>query len=99
MGKAGKGTGSFGRRHGKTHFLCLRCGRRAYHVQKKTCASCGEASKVGIWSLKVFYLVGAKACMDSVRAVGGSGGRRACVTVLELVSSCVSAFSFVSLRG
>ncbi|CDJ44838.1 hypothetical protein ETH_00037330 [Eimeria tenella] len=44
MGKAGKGTGSFGRRHGKTHFLCLRCGRRSYHVQKKTCASCGYPS-------------------------------------------------------
>ncbi|PFH33018.1 ribosomal protein RPL37 [Besnoitia besnoiti] len=44
MGKAGKGTGSFGKRHGKTHFLCIRCGRRAYHTQKKTCASCGYPS-------------------------------------------------------
>lgn len=44
MGKAGKGTGSFGKRNGKSHFLCLRCGRRSYHLQKKTCASCGYPS-------------------------------------------------------
>lgn len=41
MGKAGKGTGSFGKRHGKSHFLCLRCGKRSFHVRKRTCASCG----------------------------------------------------------
>ncbi|EWC77603.1 60S ribosomal protein L37 [Plasmodium falciparum UGT5.1] len=44
MGKAGKGTGSFGKRNGKTHFLCLRCGKRSYHLQKKKCASCGYPS-------------------------------------------------------
>lgn len=44
MGKAGKGTGSFGKRNGKTHFLCIRCGKRAYHLQKKRCASCGYPS-------------------------------------------------------
>ena len=36
-----KGTPSFGKRHNKTHTLCRRCGKRAYHVQKSTCASCG----------------------------------------------------------
>ncbi|KAL1959627.1 hypothetical protein VTO42DRAFT_1662 [Malbranchea cinnamomea] len=36
-----KGTSSFGKRHNKTHTLCRRCGRRALHVQKHTCASCG----------------------------------------------------------
>lgn len=41
MGKCGKGTGSFGLRHTKTHTLCRRCGRRAYHIQKSTCGSCG----------------------------------------------------------
>jgi len=66
MGKAGKGTGSFGeleeasstavpvscssanwasvftgKRRNKTHTLCRRCGRRSYHIQKSTCASCG----------------------------------------------------------
>uniref|UniRef100_A0A0G4F0D1 Ribosomal protein L37 n=1 Tax=Chromera velia CCMP2878 TaxID=1169474 RepID=A0A0G4F0D1_9ALVE len=41
MGKCGKGTGSFGKRNGKTHTLCIRCGKRAWHIGKKTCASCG----------------------------------------------------------
>lgn len=36
-----KGTSSFGKRHNKTHTLCVRCGRSAYHIQKKRCASCG----------------------------------------------------------
>jgi len=36
-----KGTASFGKRHVKTHSQCRRCGRRSYHNQKKTCASCG----------------------------------------------------------
>lgn len=34
MGKCGKGTGSFGLRHTKTHTLCRRCGRRSFHIQK-----------------------------------------------------------------
>ncbi|OMJ92459.1 hypothetical protein SteCoe_4799 [Stentor coeruleus] len=36
-----KGTPSFGKRHSHTHTLCRRCGERAFHKQKKTCASCG----------------------------------------------------------
>ncbi|MEW5896877.1 MAG: 50S ribosomal protein L37e [Nanoarchaeota archaeon] len=37
-----KGTPSMGRKTGKkTHIPCRRCGRRAYHVRKKKCASCG----------------------------------------------------------
>ncbi|CAD2093044.1 60S ribosomal protein L37, putative [Plasmodium vinckei] len=55
MGKAGKGTGSFGKRNGKSHFLCLRCGKRSYHLQKKRCASCGypDAKKRRFnWSVK-----------------------------------------------
>ncbi|XP_061182260.1 large ribosomal subunit protein eL37A-like [Saccostrea echinata] len=39
-----KGTSSFGKRHNKTHTACRRCGRRSYHIQKKTCASCGYPS-------------------------------------------------------
>eukprot|EP00656_Telonema_subtile_P039721 TRINITY_DN447_c0_g1_i6.p1 TRINITY_DN447_c0_g1~~TRINITY_DN447_c0_g1_i6.p1 ORF type:complete len:120 (+),score=14.31 TRINITY_DN447_c0_g1_i6:126-485(+) len=42
-----KGTTSFGKRHNKSHTLCRRCGRRSYHVQKKTCAGCGyPAAKI-----------------------------------------------------
>ncbi|CAB3365999.1 Hypothetical predicted protein [Cloeon dipterum] len=40
-----KGTSSFGKRRNKTHTLCRRCGRSAYHIQKKTCAQCGYPSK------------------------------------------------------
>ncbi|KAK2710919.1 large ribosomal subunit protein eL37A-like [Artemia franciscana] len=36
-----KGTSSFGKRHNKTHTLCRRCGRSAYHIQKSRCAQCG----------------------------------------------------------
>jgi len=37
-----KGTPSMGRKSGKkTHIPCKRCGKRAYHVKKKRCASCG----------------------------------------------------------
>ncbi|KAH7591581.1 Ribosomal protein L37e signature [Nakaseomyces glabratus] len=39
-----EGTPSFGKRHNKSHTLCNRCGRRSFHVQKKTCASCGYPS-------------------------------------------------------
>ncbi|EKX49512.1 large subunit ribosomal protein L37e_1, cytoplasmic, partial [Guillardia theta CCMP2712] len=40
----GKGTASFGKRHNKTHTLCRRCGRSAYHIQKSTCGACGYPS-------------------------------------------------------
>ncbi|EEA07534.1 60S ribosomal protein L37, putative [Cryptosporidium muris RN66] len=55
VGKAGKGTGSRGKHHGKTHFLCCRCGKRSYMVQKKRCASCGYPSakmRSYNWSVK-----------------------------------------------
>ena len=42
-----KGTTSFGKRQTKTHTLCRRCGNRAFHKQKKKCASCGyPAAKI-----------------------------------------------------
>eukprot|EP00891_Asterochloris_glomerata_P007482 jgi/Astpho2/7482/Aster-02055 len=55
MGKAGKGTGSFGKRRNKTHTLCRRCGRRTFHIQKTTCSSCGyPAARIRKynWSVK-----------------------------------------------
>jgi len=36
-----KGTSSFGKHLNKTHTICVRCGNRAFHNQKKVCASCG----------------------------------------------------------
>lgn len=36
-----KGTASLGKRQKKTHIICRRCGRHAYHARKKRCASCG----------------------------------------------------------
>ncbi|CAH3115973.1 unnamed protein product, partial [Pocillopora meandrina] len=50
-----KGTSSFGKRHNKTHTLCVRCGRSAYHIQKKRCASCGypaARTRKFNWSIK-----------------------------------------------
>ena len=37
----GDGTPAMGKRHKKSHGLCIRCGKRAFHLQKKRCASCG----------------------------------------------------------
>mmetsp|Transcript_89809 Transcript_89809/g.290648 ORF Transcript_89809/g.290648 Transcript_89809/m.290648 type:complete len:169 (-) Transcript_89809:131-637(-) len=37
----GDGTPAMGKRHKKTHIICIRCGKRSYHLQKKRCASCG----------------------------------------------------------
>ncbi|KAI8565521.1 hypothetical protein RHMOL_Rhmol03G0266300 [Rhododendron molle] len=42
--KQGKGTSSFGKRRNKTHTLCVRCGRRSFHLQKSRCVSCGFPS-------------------------------------------------------
>jgi len=37
-----KGTASMGKKSGKkTHIRCRRCGKRAYHIRKKRCSSCG----------------------------------------------------------
>ena len=36
-----KGTWSKGKRNRKSHGICPRCGRRAFHKRKKVCASCG----------------------------------------------------------
>lgn len=36
-----KGTPSLGKFSTPRHARCRRCGRHAYHVQKKKCASCG----------------------------------------------------------
>ncbi|VAI53066.1 unnamed protein product [Triticum turgidum subsp. durum] len=50
-----KGTGSFGKRRNKTHTLCIRCGRRSFHLQKSTCSSCGyPAARIRKynWSVK-----------------------------------------------
>ncbi|KAL9951011.1 hypothetical protein ACROYT_G043597 [Oculina patagonica] len=50
-----KGTSSFGKRHNKTHTLCVRCHRSAYHIQKKRCASCGypaARTRKFNWSVK-----------------------------------------------
>ena len=39
-----KGTTSFGKRHTKSHTICRRCGKSSFHIQKKTCSSCGYPS-------------------------------------------------------
>merc|ERR1711915_930107 len=42
--KMTKGTSSFGKRHNKSHTLCVRCGRTSFHIQKKVCSSCSYPS-------------------------------------------------------
>ncbi|MBN1645295.1 50S ribosomal protein L37e [Candidatus Woesearchaeota archaeon] len=37
-----KGTPAMGKKSkGKSHIICRRCGKRAYHARRKICASCG----------------------------------------------------------
>ncbi len=36
-----KGTPSMGKKNKKIHVKCRRCGKVAYHIRKKICASCG----------------------------------------------------------
>mmetsp|Transcript_14347 Transcript_14347/g.20017 ORF Transcript_14347/g.20017 Transcript_14347/m.20017 type:complete len:92 (-) Transcript_14347:110-385(-) len=50
-----KGTTSFGKRNTKSHTLCKRCNRRAFHIQKYRCGACGypDAKKRRYnWSIK-----------------------------------------------
>jgi len=35
-----KGTTAFGKKHNKSHTLCVRCGKHSFHIQKKACAAC-----------------------------------------------------------
>ncbi|KAF2343338.1 Ribosomal protein L37e, partial [Trinorchestia longiramus] len=35
-----KGTSSFGKMNKRNHTQCIRCGRMAYHKQKKKCGAC-----------------------------------------------------------
>lgn len=39
--KMSKGTAAQGKRQKQTHLICRKCGRHAYHMRKKRCASCG----------------------------------------------------------
>nr|GMC49272.1 60S ribosomal protein L37 [Ipomoea batatas] len=51
----GKGTGSFGKRRNKTHTLCVRCGRRSFHIQKSRCSACAypaARTRKYNWSVK-----------------------------------------------
>ncbi|HLC98281.1 MAG TPA: 50S ribosomal protein L37e [Candidatus Nanoarchaeia archaeon] len=44
-----KGTHSMGKKSGKkTHIPCKRCGKRAYHIRKKRCASCGYGASTAL---------------------------------------------------
>jgi len=38
---AGMGSPSMGKRQKRTHILCRRCGKRAYHMRDSVCAACG----------------------------------------------------------
>lgn len=52
-----KGTTSQGPRHNKVHTTCRRCGRKTFHIQKKTCGACGypcpKTRRYDGWGCKV----------------------------------------------
>ena len=47
-----KGTPSMGKHNKKTHTVCRRCGKHAYHLSHRVCAACGfgESSKLKRYS-------------------------------------------------
>jgi len=56
-----KGTPSMGKRsRKKSHIICRRCGKRSFHVSKKTCSSCGYGNSAKIrkygWNKKKYKL-------------------------------------------
>lgn len=56
--KMTKGTTSMGQRHKRTHILCRRCGRNAYHVQWQRCAACAyprSSRRRFNWSIKAIH--------------------------------------------
>lgn len=41
-----------GKKNKKTHIICRRCGKRAYHVGKRACSACGFGRSAKIRSSK-----------------------------------------------
>ncbi|OGI15007.1 50S ribosomal protein L37e [Candidatus Micrarchaeota archaeon RBG_16_49_10] len=39
-----KGTPSKGKHNKRSHVLCRRCGKRAFHIRKRECSACGYGS-------------------------------------------------------
>jgi len=67
-----KGTSSFGKRTSKSHTLCVRCGRRSFHIQKSRCASCGyPAARKRTCTFVV--PIGLALCDDLLRRMRRSG--------------------------
>ncbi|KAL0441534.1 UNVERIFIED_CONTAM: 60S ribosomal protein L37-1 [Sesamum radiatum] len=51
----GKGNRKLWKRRNKTHTLCVRCGRRSFHLQKSRCAACtypAARKRTYNWSVK-----------------------------------------------
>ncbi len=46
------GRPSFGKRQKRTHKVCRRCGRHAFHITKGYCAACGFGKSKRIKSYK-----------------------------------------------
>jgi large subunit ribosomal protein L37e len=48
----GTGTPSMGKKNKKTHTVCRRCGKHAYHLSHRICAACGfgKSSKLKRYS-------------------------------------------------
>ncbi|GAU13857.1 hypothetical protein TSUD_261850 [Trifolium subterraneum] len=76
----GKGTGSFGKRRNKTHTLCVRCGRRSFHLQKSRCSACAYPAARVRKSLVVNEFAGA---LSSAMILMFSSGKAGCLYRLD----------------
>jgi len=47
-----KGTPSMGKRAGKTHIACRRCGSISFHRRHRTCSACGFGKSTRIRKYK-----------------------------------------------
>ncbi|KAF2578318.1 hypothetical protein F2Q68_00006768 [Brassica cretica] len=63
-----KGTGSFGKRRNKSHTLCVRCGRRSFHIQKSRCSACAYPAA----RKRTCMLLSLSAILDPFRLRNGS---------------------------
>ncbi|KAE9453419.1 hypothetical protein C3L33_14635, partial [Rhododendron williamsianum] len=85
----GKGTGSFGKRRNKTHTLCVRCGRRSFHLQKSRCSACAfpaaRKRKCNALSLSLSLSV----CMNAREGIVSVAEDEFVVVAIDVVHLCL----------
>ncbi|CAG7895691.1 unnamed protein product [Brassica rapa] len=86
-----KGTWSFGKRRNKSHTLCVRCGRRSFHIQKSCCSTCAYPAarkRTYNWSVKAIR-----------RKTTGTGTIRFQPSTAVVLSASVSRAGFIKRCG